>query len=71
MSHRSLFKEVAQRIVQRAQSPENDSHRLSQPTGPALESAGTEPRAPQMVAGTFHTPPALTSPRDTSPAPRR
>jgi hypothetical protein len=60
MTHCSLFKEVAQRIVQNAQSSENDA----QPA--ALRSAsGLRPGASAQMSGSaFHSKP-LTSPTDT------
>ncbi len=71
MSHPSLFKEVAQRIVQRAQSSESDAYRL-QPARQALASQGHGGGQPAQMTGTsFGSQPGLTSPTDRSPAPRR
>jgi len=69
MTHRSLFKEVAQRIVQRAQSSENEAPRpLQAQMGPAPgQRLG---QAHQMMGGDLGSA-AFTSPTDTSPAPRR
>lgn len=69
MTHRSLFKEVAQRIVQRAQSSESDAHSpLQARTGP-LTGQRLDPQDPLMGRGLGAA--GFTSPTDTSPAPRR
>lgn len=70
MTHLSLFKEAAQRIVQRAQSSENqaDSSPASQSTP---GSQASRRAAGQMSAGTFDGALPLTSPTERSRAPRR
>lgn len=66
MSHRSLFKEVAQRIVQSAQSCESQAPGLG-PSASTLQADGSLP-PPQMMAGTFSPgQAAFTSPTDRSP----
>ena len=66
MTQPSLFKEVAQRIVQRAQSSENDSASRSAPT------PGSHVSTPaQMTGSSFADACHFTSPTDTSQAPHR
>ena len=70
MSQCSLFKEVAQRIVQRAQFSENDSAQSL--TSRALSVPGSGTATPtQMLASTLPSNDCVRSPTDTSPAPHR
>lgn len=61
MTHCSLFKEAAQRIVQNAQSSQNDA------LSPALKAAvGMRSAPPAQMSGSTFSPRPLTSPTDTS-----
>lgn len=61
MTHCSLFKEVAQRIVQNAQSSQNDA------LSPALKSApGMRSSESAQMSGSTFSPRPLTSPTDKS-----
>jgi hypothetical protein len=71
MTHPSLFKEAAQRIVQRAQSSENQADSSQAVQGTPGFQAGGRTAATQMSAGTFGSSLPLTSPTDTSQVPRR
>lgn len=70
MTHRSLFKEVAQRIVQSAQSSQSEDSRSPQPTLRPLPARTGGPSV-QMAASTFAGGAPLTNRTDTSPAPHR
>ncbi len=64
MTHRSLFKEVAQRIVQSAQSSENDG---SLPPASVRNPSGLRNVPPgQMMGGTSLPPAQFASPADGS-----
>lgn len=69
MTHPSLFKEVAQRIVQSAQSPQGDG--APQVPGAVQSTSGTQAAAPTQMSGSDFGQAGLTSPSDTSPASRR
>lgn len=72
MTQPSLFKEVAQRIVQRAQSSENDS--ATPFTSRSAPTPGARASSPaQMTGSSFAGTSAcgFTSPTDKSPAPHR
>ncbi len=66
MTHSSLFKEVAQRIVQSAQSPQGDG--APQVPGAVQPTSGQPAAAPAQMSGSDFGQASLTSPSDTSPA---
>lgn len=70
MTQRSLFKEVAQRIVERAQFSENDSAQPHLSRMPPVPGSSTA-QSVQMTGSTFVLSDCLTSPTDTSQAPHR
>ena len=66
MTHRSLFKEVAQRIVESAQSAQSDG--APQVPGAVQSPSGQQAIAPVQMSSSGFGQAGLTSPSDTSPA---